>query len=337
MCLALMVDPQGDAEMLAAQKAIRAKLEDWIPKILAAQEPDGYLQTHFTLANNPRHWNPASRGDHEGYTAGYFIEAAIAHYLMTGKTDARHVPGRQEAGRLLVRRTSARRRRNRGTTATRRWSRPWSAWAASSTRRKGPARAASTSTWPSSCWTAAATAASTTRATCRSSGSTRPSGHAVRAVYCYSGMADVAMETGDVDYQSAVQSLWSNIVNKKYYVTGGVGSGETSEGLRQELFAAATTPTANRVPNCGELFFQHKLNLAYHDAHYADLYEETLYNAILGDVDLEAKNFTYTNALDSGGSPLPMARLPLLRRQHPADPAHAAHLDVCHERATACT
>lgn len=56
-------------------------------------------------------------------------------------------------------------------------------------------------------------------------------GHAVRAVYFYSGMADIAAETGDRDYQSAVMSLWENMVNRKYYVTGGVGSGDTSEGF----------------------------------------------------------------------------------------------------------
>ena len=56
-------------------------------------------------------------------------------------------------------------------------------------------------------------------------------GHAVRATYIYSGMADVAAETHDMDYQSAVMSLWDNLVNRKYYVTGGMGSGETSEGF----------------------------------------------------------------------------------------------------------
>jgi DUF1680 family protein len=56
-------------------------------------------------------------------------------------------------------------------------------------------------------------------------------GHAVRATYFYSGMADIAAETQDRDYQSAVISLWDNMVNKKYYLTGGIGSGETSEGF----------------------------------------------------------------------------------------------------------
>ena len=56
-------------------------------------------------------------------------------------------------------------------------------------------------------------------------------GHAVRATYFYSGMADIAAETGDKDYQSAVASLWDNMVNRQYYVNGGIGSGETSEGF----------------------------------------------------------------------------------------------------------
>ena len=106
-------------------------------------------------------------------------------------------------------------------------------------------------------------------------------GHAVRATYFYSGMADIAAETHDRDYQSAVISLWDNMVNKKYYLTGGIGSGETSEGfgpnysLRNEAYCETCS-------SCGLVFFQYKLNLAYHDAKYADLYEQTMYNALLG-------------------------------------------------------
>ena len=106
-----MIDPQGDPEIIQAHEKMRATLEDWIPKILAAQEPDGYLQTAFTL---PRvdargkidpgpfaHWE--RRGDHEGYTAGYFLESAINHYLMTGKKRRPAVQRGEEAGGLLVR------------------------------------------------------------------------------------------------------------------------------------------------------------------------------------------------------------------------------------------
>ncbi len=105
MSLALMVDAEGDPEILKAQANMRDTLEDWIPKILAAQHPDGYLQTAFTLRNAPRpagatnpggsqrpwleRWTPAGRANHEGYVGGYFIESAINHYSMTGHKDAR--------------------------------------------------------------------------------------------------------------------------------------------------------------------------------------------------------------------------------------------------------
>ena len=144
-------------------------------------------------------------------------------------------------------------------------------------------------------------------------------------------MADIAMETGDVDYHSAVRSLWDNIVNKKYYVTGGVGSGETSEGFGKN-YSLPNHAYCESCAGCGELFFQHKMNLIHHDAQYADLYEETLYNAILGGVDLEGKNFTYTNSLDSGGARYPWHGVPVLRGQHPADAAAAADVDVLQER-----
>ena len=71
---------------------MRATLEKWIPIMLAAQDPDGYLQTAYTLADRakwPARWNPANRGDHEGYVAGYFIESAINHYTLTGGKDLR--------------------------------------------------------------------------------------------------------------------------------------------------------------------------------------------------------------------------------------------------------
>ena len=111
-------------------------------------------------------------------------------------------------------------------------------------------------------------------------------------------MADVAVESHDPDYQSAVKSLWDNIVNKKYYVTGGVGSGETSEGFGPN-YSLRNRAYCESCSSCGEIFFQWKMNLAYHDAKYVDLYEETMYNALLGSTDLAGKVFYYTNPLDA--------------------------------------
>jgi uncharacterized protein len=134
-------------------------------------------------------------------------------------------------------------------------------------------------------------------------------GHAVRAVYTYSGMADVAIETHDVDYQSAVKSLWDNIVHRKYYLTGGVGSGETSEGFGPD-YSLRNSSYCEACSSCGEIFFQWKLHLAYHDAQYADLYEQTLYNALYGALDLAGRTFYYTNPLDANAQRTPWHSCP---------------------------
>jgi DUF1680 family protein/alpha-L-arabinofuranosidase len=300
MCVALVVDPQDDEEIISGQKAIRTKLEDWIPKLLSAQEPDGYLQTCYTL-NNFKRWS--NKDDHEGYQAGYFIESAIAHYLMTNKADERMYRAARKLADCWC--------ENIGPPPKRRW------YDGHEELEQALVRLARL--------VEDVEGAGKGRKyvelakfllDCRGGGGEYDQshlpvvqqyeavGHAVRAAYCYSGMAAVAMETGDTDYLSAAQSLWSNLVHKKYYITGGIGSGETSEGFGPN-YSLPNNAYCESCANCGALFFHHKLNLLWHDARYADLYEETLYNAILGDLDLEARNFTYTNALDSGGGRYP--------------------------------
>jgi uncharacterized protein len=300
MCIALLVDAQGDADILHAQTAMRKTLDDWIPKLLSAQEPDGYLHTMYTIQGH-RRWS--NKHDHEGYQAGYFMEAAMAHYRMTGGKDTRlyeaakrladcwcrHIgpapkqawyEGHQELEQALVRFArfvEAKEGAGHGRKYVE------LAMFLLDSRRHGEEY--DQSHLPVSQQYEAV-------------------GHAVRAVYSYAGMTDIAMETGDVDYHSAVKSLWNSIVNRKYYVTGGVGSGETSEGFGKD-YSLPNNAYCESCADCGELFFQHKLHRAYHEARFADLYEESLYNAILGSVDLEGKNFTYTNALDSSGARYP--------------------------------
>ncbi len=300
MCIALMIDPNADQQVLQAQEKMRATLEDWIPKILAAQEPDGYLQTAYTLSDRehwPKRWNPPQRGNHEGYVAGYFIESAINHYTLTEGKDTRLYdaakkladcwvanlgPGKQEwfDGHQEMEQALVRFGRFVNDME-------------SNGRGDAYIKLAKF------------------LLDCRRNGSEYDQshlpvqqqyeavGHAVRAAYNYSGMADVAAETGDTDYQSAVISLWDNIVNKKYYVTGGIGSGETSEGFGPN-YSLRNNAYCESCSSCGLIFFQYKLNLAYHDARFADLYEETLYNALLGATDLEGRNFYYTNPLIDG-------------------------------------
>lgn len=298
MCIALMVDAQGDPEILAAQAAMRVTLEKWIPIILAAQHPDGYLQTAYTLADRkdwPERWSPEQRGNHEGYVSGYFIESAINHYTLTGGKDLRlykaakklancwaanigpgkkpWFDGHQEMEQALVRFgrfVNDMEGHGKG-----------DAYIALAKflleSRQGGSEYDQSHLPPQQQYEAV--------------------GHAVRAMYFYSGMSDIAAETGDRGYQSAVASLRDDLVNRKYYVTGGVGSGDTSEGFGDD-YALKNDAYCESCSSCGLIFFQYKLNLSYHDARYADLYEETMYNALLGSVDLEGKAFTYTNPLE---------------------------------------
>ena len=97
-------------------------------------------------------------------------------------------------------------------------------------------------------------------------------------------MTDVAMETGDADYRSAVRSLENNLIGRKYYVTGGVGSGETSEGFGKDYSLPNARAYCESCADCGELFFQERLNLTYQDARYADLGADMPATECLADV-----------------------------------------------------
>ena len=297
MCIALMVDAKADPEVVQAQELMRTTLERWIPIILAAQMPDGYLQTAYILADRatwPERWSPDHRGNHEGYVSGYFIESAINHYTLTDGKDLRlynaakkladcwvanigpgkkdWFDGHQEMEQALVRFgrfVNDQEGNDRG-----------DAYIALAKflldSRRGGSEYDQSHLPPGQQYEAV--------------------GHAVRATYFYSGMADIAAETHDPDYQSAVISLWDNMVNKKYYLTGGIGSGETSEGFGPN-YSLRNDAYCETCSSCGLVFFQYKLNLAYHDAKYADLYEQTMYNALLGGVALDGKSYCYTNPL----------------------------------------
>jgi DUF1680 family protein len=301
MSIALMIDPKGDPEIIKAHGRMRATLEDWIPKILAAQEPDGYLQTAFTLRDDlerwPERWSPRGRRNHEGYVAGYFLESALNHYLMTDKKDARLYAAAKKLADCWV--------SNIGPQPKKEWYDGHQEMEQALVRFGRFVNDMEGNGKGQKYIQLAKFLLDSRRNGSRYDQSHLPVvqqyeavGHAVRAVYNYSGMADVAVETHDIDYQSAVRSLWDNIVNKKYYVTGGVGSGETSEGFGPE-YSLRNNAYCEACSSCGMIFFQWKMNLAYQDAKYADLYEETMFNALLGSMDLDGKNFYYQNPLDS--------------------------------------
>ncbi len=323
MCVALTLDPQGDAEIIKTQEFFKTKLEEWIPIILGAQEPDGYFQTRYTLGHVrdpegyvPKHWDPRLRGDHEGYVAGYFIEMGIAHYIATDGKDLRlynaarkladcwynnigpapkqaWYDGHQEMEQALVR---LGRFVNDTEGAGKGQKYIDLAKFLLDCRGYGTSQPAASNTCDF--FTGRGAGAEYDQSHLPVTQQYTAVGHAVRAAYHYSAMADIAMETGDADYWSATLSIWDNLINRKYYVTGGIGSGETSEGFGGDYSLPSGSAYVESCSSCGLLFMQYKLNLATHNSKYADIYETTLYNALLGDVDLKAENFTYTNSLD---------------------------------------
>ena len=119
----------------------------------------------------------------------------------------------------------------------------------------------------------------------------------------------MAIETGNVDYQSAALSLFDNFVNKKYYVQGGAGSGETSEGFGNN-YSLPNSAYCETCAGCGTLFFFQKMNLGYQEAKYADLMENVLYNEVLGSLDDQASNIFYPNPLNSSAARQPWTGVP---------------------------
>ena len=306
MCVALQVDPQGDPDIEKAQARMRETLDKWIPIILAAQEPDGYLQTRFTLGTPqeaargrlPGHWT--IKTEHEGYTAGYFLESAIADYLLTGGKDHRMYDAAKRLADCWD--------NNIGPAPKKMWYDGHEEMEQALVRFgrfvndvEGGGKGDKYVTLAKFLLDARRNGEEYDQTHLPVVEQYEAVGHAVRAAYLYSGMADVATETHNADYQSAVQSLWDNMVNKKWYLTGGIGSGETSEGFGKD-YSLPNNAYCESCSNCGALFFQWKMNMAYHQAKYADLYEETLYNANLGDFDMSGKNFTYTNPLETNQS-----------------------------------
>ncbi len=127
-------------------------------------------------------------------------------------------------------------------------------------------------------------------------------GHAVRAAYLYSAMADVAALTEDKKYINAVDKLWENVISKKLYVTGGIGATGTGEALGENYDlpnASAYNETCSSIAN---MMWNYRMFLLHGDGKYLDVFERTLYNAFLSGIGMDGKSFFYPNPLQSYGT-----------------------------------
>lgn len=301
--LALLVEPGDDADLRAAQDHLRATLDVWVPAIVAAQEPDGYFDTLTTLSGAPR-WAPQRRGMHEGYVAGYFIDAGLAHAALVG-------PGRS-ALYAATRRLADCWVRNVGAGPGQV---PWwdghETFKISLTRladevaaREGPAAAQPYRDLVSYMLATREGGAEYDQSHVLPIHQYEAVGHSVRAAYLYAAVADEARLTQDPAWLGAALSQHANVAERKLFVTGGLGSGETSEGFGPD-WSLAQGAYAETCAGCATVFWQQSLLRTAGAGEHGDLSAAALYNNVLGGLDLEGRNFTYTNALDSSEARYP--------------------------------
>ena len=290
---------------------LEAELDKVIGYIADAQDKDGYLNPYFTIKDQDKRWTNLHEA-HELYVAGHMIEAACAHFEATGKRTLLNVmqknteciydhfitknnpgvPGHPEielALMKLYRITGDKKalelcahflnERGQDTEIYIREAdnRTWSVWG-SNPRDEGdleyrqcdkPLREL-----------------------------TQATGHAVRAVYLYAGMADYASEVDDNELLDACERLWKNIVERKMYVTGGIGSTVLGEAFTVDYDLPPDTAYAETCASVGLMFFASRMLENALKGEYADVMERAFYNTVLAGMQLDGKRFFYVNPLE---------------------------------------
>ena len=285
-------------------KELGKYIDEIIEKIAAAQEDDGYLCTWKTLnpRTTPARWvKPGPRwfhlaASHELYNAGHMYEAAYAHYRATGKKNFLNValknadliaetfgpgknmdpPGHQiiETGLVkLFRATDDKKYLDlakffldqRGNAAGHKLYGSYSQDHKPVTEQDEAV------------------------------------GHAVRAVYMYAAMADIAGIMGDSAYLNAVDKIWKNVVWEKYYITGGIGARHEGESFGDNYELPNLTSYNETCAAIGNVYWNHRMFMLHGDAKYIDILERTLYNGLISGVSLSGNLFFYPNCLESDG------------------------------------
>ena len=283
-----------------------AYVDGMIAKIAAAQEPDGYLYTTRTISpESPHRWAGKERWElerddsHELYNLGHLFEAAVAHYQATGKRTLLDVaiksanlltdtfgpgkksiwPGHQitEMGLTKMYRATGNER--------------YLSLAKFLLDERGPDSGGKTNP----------RGLTYNQAQQRVVDQSEAVGHAVRATYMYSGMADVAAMTGDESYIKAVDAIWNDVVSRKLYITGGIGARGGGEAFGGPYELPNMTAYNETCAAIGNDYWNHRLFLLHADARYIDVMERTLYNGLISGVSLDGKSFFYPNPLESNG------------------------------------
>lgn len=291
---------EGASYSLQVKKdpALEKYLDSLIHIIGAAQEPDGYLYTFRTMqAPKPHPWIGRERWkqeevlSHELYNAGHLFDAAVAHYQATGKRNLLDIalkladllvqdfgPGKEQEypGHQIVETGLVKLYRVTG-------EKKYLDLAKFFLDTRGPGGEAYN------------------QANAKVVDQHIAEGHAVRAGYMYSGMADIAALTGDQRYLLAIDDIWTNVVSKKIYITGGIGSTSDGEAFGGDYDLPNMSAYAETCAAIANVYWNNRMFLLHGDSRYIDVLERTLYNGVLSGVSLSGNRFFYPNPLASAG------------------------------------
>jgi DUF1680 family protein len=284
-----------------------AYIDGLIEKIGAAQEKDGYLYTARTINPlEPHPWSGKERwilegvNSHELYDLGHLYEAAAAHYAATGKRGLLDIalrtanllcdtfgPGKREIwpGHQIVEMGLVKLYRVTG-----------------DVRYLNLAKFMLDVRGPKSAEQGAGNPYVQAQMKVVDQTEAVTGGHAVRAVYMYSGMADVGALTGDMAYINALDKIWENVASKKLHITGGIGARAAGESFGADYELPNMSAYNETCAAVGNDFWNHRLFLLHSDAKYIDVMERTLYNGLISGVSLDGKTFFYQNPLEATGA-----------------------------------
>ncbi|TFF34318.1 glycoside hydrolase family 127 protein [Mucilaginibacter psychrotolerans] len=286
-------------------KQLDAYLDSLIAIVGKAQEKDGYLYTYRTIdplhpggAAGPERWVKENEQSHELYCAGHMYEGAAAHFMATGKRNFLNIalknadllvatfgPGKRAVapGHEIVEMGLVRLYRITGKKEYLDLAKFFI-----DQRGKKPYNKKSKNVWENGTYYQDDKPVINQE---------EAEGHAVRAMYLYSGMADVAALTGDKEYLAAIDKIWDNMVGKKMYVQGSIGAVGDGERFGDNYELPNTTAYNETCAAIGSVFWNQRMFLLHGDAKYIDVLEKVLYNGLISGVGLDGKSFFYTNAM----------------------------------------
>ncbi|MGD0724616.1 MAG: beta-L-arabinofuranosidase domain-containing protein [Spirochaetia bacterium] len=294
---------------LAGDEALRAWAEEAIDLIARAQQPDGYVNTYFTVKEPGRRWKNL-REAHELYCSGHLIEAGVAMHRGTGnqkileivrrladlidgrfgveKGKIRGYPGHEEVELALVklyRLTGERRYLERARYFI-------------DERGRAPNFFDKEAAAPDFATIYGLKPLDYHQAHVPVREQTDAVGHAVRAMYLYTAMADLVLEEGDGTLLAACDRLWESTTGRRMYMTGGVGSSAHLESFSTDFDLPNDTAYAETCAAIGLFFFASRMARIHNHGRYADVMERALYNGIISGLALDGESYFYVNPLE---------------------------------------